>query len=83
MANQASLLNTGILEVWIFSSHFSLAEPLCDVLPVSDGVDGLHVIGPDVLVLEVVGVLPDVDAKQGNEAGGRLEGVLGGGEAIR
>ena len=31
---------------------------------------------PDVLVLQVVGVLPDVDAEQGNEAGQGLKRIL-------
>ena len=39
-------------------------------------VDGLDVIGPDVLVLQVVGVLPDVDAEEGHEARRGLKGVL-------
>ena len=46
---------------------FSSLETLADILPVDDIPDGLHIVGPHVLVLKVVGMLPHVDAKQGNE----------------
>lgn len=56
-----------------------LVEALSDSLPVDDLPDGLEVVGADVLVLEVVGVLPDINAQQGDQTGGGLERVLVGG----
>lgn len=56
-----------------------LVEALSDSLPVDNLPDGLEVVGADVLVLEVVGVLPDINAQQGDQTGGGLEGVLVGG----
>lgn len=53
-----------------------LGQPLSHVLPVGHLVDGLDVIGPDVLVLQVVSVLPDVDAKEWNQTGGGLQRIL-------
>lgn len=52
------------------------SEPLLHVRPVDDLEDTLDVVGPDVLVLEVVRVLPHVDAQQGHETGRGFEGVL-------
>lgn len=51
-------------------------EPVLHRLPVDDVPDGVDVLGPHVPVVDVVGVLPDVDPEEGHEAGGRLEGVL-------
>lgn len=45
-------------------------ETLAHILPVDDVPDGLHVVRPDVFVLQVVGVLPDVDAQEWDEAWG-------------
>ena len=36
----------------------------------------MHVVGAGVLVLQVVGVLPHVDAEEGHEASGLLKEVL-------
>src|SRR6266576_672664 len=41
-----------------------LFEPALYRVPVDDVPPGLEVVGPAVLVLQVVGVLPDVDAEQ-------------------
>ena len=38
--------------------------------------NSFDVVRSDILVLEVVGVLPDVDTEQRDQAGGGLEGVL-------
>src|SRR5262245_46730037 len=46
-----------------FSLLPGLAESLGHVVPVDHVPPGIHVIGPLVLVLQVVGVLPDVDAE--------------------
>lgn len=51
-------------------------EPFLDVGPVDDLEDPLHVVRPDVLVLQVVRVFPDVDAQQGHKSGRRFQGVL-------
>lgn len=51
--------------VWFSASGSRSGESLLNVRPVNDLEDTLDVVGPDVLVLEVVGVLPDVDAQQG------------------
>src|SRR5687768_18272780 len=40
-------------------------EVLRDLLPVHDVPPGLDIVGPLVLVLQVVGVLPHVEAQQG------------------
>lgn len=48
----------------------SLAEPLGHGLPVDDIPDGAEVLGLAVLVLQVVGVLPGVDAQQGDQVAG-------------
>jgi len=55
--------------------HGSL-ESLFSNSPVDDVPDGLDVVRTDILVLEVVSVLPDVDSDDGLKAGGCLEGVL-------
>lgn len=60
-----------------------LFQPLRDVLPVRHLVDGLHVVRSDVLVLEIVGVLPDVDAEEGDETGRRLQRILAGQLTLR
>src|SRR5258708_7053233 len=39
------------------------SEPFVDFVPVDDVVEGAHVIGSPVLVVKVIGVLPDVDAE--------------------
>lgn len=56
------------------SPFLSLAEPLGHGLPVDDVPDGAEVLGLAVLVLQVVGVLPGVDAQQGDQVAG--DGVL-------
>ena len=43
----------------------SVGVVLADLVPVDDVVEGGDVLGAAVLVLEVVGVLPDVDACSG------------------
>ena len=40
-----------------------LLEPCCHLVPVDDVPPGREVVGPPVLVVEVVGVLPNVDAE--------------------
>lgn len=49
---------------------------LVNIGPVDDVEEGLDVVGTQVLVLEVVGVLPHVQTKQGHQACGNqgLEG---------
>jgi hypothetical protein len=47
-----------------------------DVGPVDDVPDGADVARADVLVLEVVRVLPHVNAQERYQAGGRLQGIL-------
>ena len=54
----------------------SVGESLGNVGPVEHVEDGLDVGATEVLVLEIVSVLPDVNAKEGNESGGGLEGIL-------
>ena len=41
-----------------------------DVLPVDDVPNRVYVVGPHVLVLQVIRVLPDVDAEKRREASG-------------
>jgi len=53
-----------------------LVEALGDSLPVNNLPDGLEVVRADVLVLEVVGVLPNINSQQGDQTGGGLERVL-------
>src|SRR5215208_6317361 len=43
----------------------SSAQPFVDLGPVHDVPPGVDVIGPAVLVFQIVGVLPDVDAEDG------------------
>jgi signal transduction histidine kinase len=45
---------------------------LRDVVPVDDVEQVVHVLGPPVLVLEVIGVLEDIDHEQRNDAPRRL-----------
>lgn len=56
-----------------------LGEAVGDSLPVDDVPDGVEVVGTDVLVLEVVGVLPDINSQKGDQSGSGLEGILVGG----
>ena len=39
-------------------------------------IDSLDIDWPDILILEVVGMLPDIYAKQGDQTSGGLQGVL-------
>lgn len=59
-----------------------LGEAVGDSLPVDDVPDGVEVVGADVLVLEIVGVLPDINSQKRDQSSGGLEGVLvcGGGD---
>lgn len=46
---------------------FGSLETLADVLPVDNVPDGLDVVRSHVLVLKVVGMLPNVDTKKRDE----------------
>ena len=46
------------------------------IIIISHLEDGLHVVRPDILVLEVVGVLPHVDPEERNQASSGLQWVL-------
>ena len=59
--------------MWITSVSLALlriSKPLCDVFPVGNVPDGLDIVRTNILVLEVVGVLPYVDAEQRNQSCG-------------
>ena len=60
----------------IFELSGSGGKPLLHVRPIDDLEDALHVVRSDVLVLEVVRVLPHVNAQQRHETGRGFEGVL-------
>jgi hypothetical protein len=53
-----------------------LVETVSDGLPVDNLPNGLEVIGTNVLVLEVVSVLPNVNAQKRNQTSGGLERIL-------
>ncbi len=57
-----------------YISRLGLLEPGRHGLPVDDIPDGVEVLGLAVLVLQVVGVLPGINAQQGDERAGN--GVL-------
>ena len=40
-----------------------ILEPLCHILPVDDIPNGLYIVRTDILVLKIVGMLPDINAK--------------------
>lgn len=42
----------------------------CNIIPVDNVPDVLDVVRSGILVLEVVSVLPNIKAQQGNQAGG-------------
>ena len=42
---------------------FSFEESFFDGLPVGDFPDVFEVVGPDIEVLEVIGMFPHIDAK--------------------
>lgn len=46
------------------------------IIPVDDLEDRFHVAGPHVLVLQIVRVLPHINAQQRHQAGGRLQRIL-------
>jgi hypothetical protein len=46
---------------------FGTLEALIDVLPIGNLPNSLDVIRTDVLVLQIVSMLPDIDAKKRNE----------------
>src|SRR5262249_32570867 len=48
--------------------EFLFREALLDFLPVHDAPPGRDVVGAAVLILEVIGVLPNVEAHDGNLA---------------
>ncbi len=41
---------------------------LCDIAPVDNLPNGFHIVGPHVFILQVVGVLPDIDALEEAQA---------------
>ena len=41
-----------------------LSQPVSNIVPVGDIPDGLHIIRPHILVLQVVGVFPHVNPEQ-------------------
>merc|ERR1719378_1880848 len=51
-------------------------EPGSHIRPVRNLENGFHVVRTNILVLQVVGMLPYINTKEGHEAGGGLEGVL-------
>lgn len=53
-----------------------LGEAVSDSLPVDNVPDGVEVVGADVLVLEVVGVLPNINSQKGNQSSGGLKRIL-------
>ena len=48
-----------------FCAPSFLSEALIDLVPVDDVPPGREVVGPAILVVQVVGVLPDVDTEDG------------------
>lgn len=46
---------------------FGSLETFAHVLPVDNVPDGLHIVRSHVFVLQVVGMLPDVNTKKRNE----------------
>merc|ERR1712144_194987 len=62
------------------SSSFALfsgtRETLADVLPVRHLPNRIHIVWSHVLVLQIVCVLPNVNAEQRNQAGRRLQWIL-------
>ena len=69
-----SIINTA-------QSRSSLFQQSRHLVPVNNIENLLHVIGFDVFVLEVEGVLPHVDAEEWGKAGGWFQRVLVGGGA--
>ena len=57
-------------------------EALVDLVPVDDVPPGGEVVGTLVLVLQVVGVLPDVVAEDGVEALAQRRVLVGGGDDL-
>ena len=51
-------------------------ESTADLFPVSDFPNGFHVVRTNVLVLEVVRVLPNVNSEKGYQRSGGSEWVL-------
>ena len=62
-------------------SRSSLFQQSRHLVPVNNIENLLHVVGFDVLVLKVEGVLPHVDAEEWGKAGGWFQRVLVGGGA--
>ena len=46
---------------------FRLRKPFCDVVPVHDVVNCCDVVWPYILVLQVIRMLPNINAKERNE----------------
>lgn len=53
-----------------------LGQSLSDVLPIGHLINGLDIVRSDILVLEIVGVFPDVNAEEGNQSSGGFQGIL-------
>src|ERR1035437_9216723 len=64
------------------TSAFGGGEALVDLVPVDDAPPCGEVVGAAVLVLEVVGVLPDVVEQDGIEALGKGRVLVGGGDYL-
>lgn len=58
------------------AEFLGLLEPAGDVVPVGNVPNGLYVGGAHVFILQVVGMLPDVNAEEGDQTSGGLQGVL-------
>ena len=57
-------------------SLLRLGQTLADIGPVEDVEDGVNVRAAQVLVLQVVRMLPHVNAKEGHQASGCLKRIL-------
>ncbi len=57
--------------------------PLIDCSPVDDVPKGLHVIGPHILVFEIISVLPDIDDQKRACVPGHTQLVAGAGRGDR
>jgi hypothetical protein len=64
------------------SSAFGEGEAAVDFVPVDDVPPGGQIVGAAVLVLEIVGVLPDIVAEDGVEALGERRFLVGGGQNL-
>lgn len=58
------------------STTLGLHEPLLHRLPINHIPNGIHIIRTNISIIDVIGMLPNINAEKRNESGGGLKRIL-------